>query len=798
MGHRGSYGLTAVILVLSAALTTLSGAPSAAAASTGSSEPVMVVLDTSGSMQDRDAAGTVKLDAARSAVLAVVDSLNTSEFGLIQYPGTAKSDGSGCSPGNVVTGLGALDVARASADVRRLRAEGDTPTGPALQHAADIMKNRGYEHGIIVLVSDGDWNCGADPCTLVPAIHSAGIDVVVNTVGFNVSGSAEESLQCVADASGGKYVSVSDTSALEAALENATSPVLDLGVAMPDKLAPVVGSNAGRGTKVPVTVTNTGRIDASDVRLTLQLSAPNSTGAVAVTRPVIFVGNLAAGATATREFLVRPQQTAKVQLTWTATATAAAGKRTQKTGTVTVDVDLTPKTSMGVLFTGVDRVAIVGDSYSSGEGAPPFLSDTTGSGHNHCHRSDGTYGKVIWGPAATLIACSGAVTADMRTTQVSGGVDVTPQLKALRAAALSDTPPQAVFLTLGGNDANFPDIARRCILRRGCQIEGNVVTGFKYGDQALAAVDNVYGNLTRAYDDIDSAVNDNQALKKRGGKVAPIVVLPYVQITPTSSSTARLPKGCQFGLSSSEMTFLNIFLTRLNTVVLNAVTAKRLQGRPFYYAADVIDAFQPDHTICETSASYANLVSVASELEKFTLPLGGEAQQQLLHPNAKGYIAIARALAMWSSDAKPITDERAARPAASFDPSHIHEHGFWDHAAAVLTGPFKTVLGIGNIVKTVESGFSPGAQVSLWLESSPRLLGAAVADEHGQVHADLVVPADVPTGPHHLIARGVGPDGLVTISQAVMVRRAGTYPAALVTLIGFMLLAAGTVGWRRR
>lgn len=135
----------------------------------GEHTPVMVVLDTSGSMDEevvtRAASGT-RLDVAKSAVLGAVDALPTAQtYGLITYPGGTTVDG--CEPGQIRTGLGPLDRVSAILDVRGMTADGGTPTGPALQLAAETLQAAGFDRATIVLVSDGESNCGAPPCEVV-------------------------------------------------------------------------------------------------------------------------------------------------------------------------------------------------------------------------------------------------------------------------------------------------------------------------------------------------------------------------------------------------------------------------------------------------------------------------------------------------------------------------------------------------------------------------------------------------------------------------------------------------------
>ena len=123
----------------------------------------MVVLDTSLSMADKS--GTVvKIDAARNAVLDLIYNLDPdTPYGLLAYPDKG-TEVDGCSIGKVQTHLHRLDVVASIAAVRRLSPAGGTPTGPALLNASALVRDAGFTHGTLVLVSDGEANCGIDPC----------------------------------------------------------------------------------------------------------------------------------------------------------------------------------------------------------------------------------------------------------------------------------------------------------------------------------------------------------------------------------------------------------------------------------------------------------------------------------------------------------------------------------------------------------------------------------------------------------------------------------------------------------
>ena len=88
----------------------------------------------------------------------------------------------------------------------------------------------------------------------------------------------------------------------------------------------------------------------------------------------------------------------------------------------------------------------LGDSYSSGTGTRAYLSDGTS-----CQRSVYAYPSLISsarGYALNFRACSGATTADVRSTQLS----------ALTAST------GYVTISVGGNDANFTNVLTTCAM----------------------------------------------------------------------------------------------------------------------------------------------------------------------------------------------------------------------------------------------------------------------------------------------------------------------------------------------
>ncbi|MDJ0789528.1 MAG: GDSL-type esterase/lipase family protein [Myxococcota bacterium] len=154
---------------------------------------------------------------------------------------------------------------------------------------------------------------------------------------------------------------------------------------------------------------------------------------------------------------------------------------------------------------GIDYAAL-GDSYSSGEGVPPYSVETdqdgtSGEFRNLCHRSPFAYSAFARVPGAEksiedlsqesedfsreFIACSGAVVDNVRTggappanavKQVEGGgtfVSEVAQLDQVLAGdpTMSTVGPQTdlVTITIGGNDAAFLVIAATCVAAPDCQ-----------------------------------------------------------------------------------------------------------------------------------------------------------------------------------------------------------------------------------------------------------------------------------------------------------------------------------------
>jgi Ca-activated chloride channel family protein len=219
--HRqGRFFLPAAGLLLAVAglLSPLS-APGASAAPAAQDGSLVMVLDSSGSMAGPDGSGHTRIESARTAVGSVVDGLPDGYPTGLRVYGAGKTHG--CDDTSLAQPVTALDRDAMKAAVAAVSPKGDTPTALALQKAAADLPDTGKR--TILLISDGESNCGAPkPCDVAAQLSGDGIDLRIDTVGFQVEGAAKTELECVAKAGHGSYYDAPDAAALARQLVRAS------------------------------------------------------------------------------------------------------------------------------------------------------------------------------------------------------------------------------------------------------------------------------------------------------------------------------------------------------------------------------------------------------------------------------------------------------------------------------------------------------------------------------------------------------------------------------------------------
>jgi Ca-activated chloride channel family protein len=219
---------TALLCLALAGLVTALARPEATVAVPVERASVVLVTDTSGSMQATDVAPN-RLAAAKSAAERFLGRVPKSlQVGLVAY-----ADG----PHTVVRPT--QDRAEVKSTLASLQAEGGTATGDALASALSSLGTRGKNAppAAIVLLSDGASQSGRDPNQVAQQAKAAGVPIYTVALG-TADGVVQapngqvlqvppdpEALRRIAATSGGRAFTAEDSGALDSVYETLGSRI---------------------------------------------------------------------------------------------------------------------------------------------------------------------------------------------------------------------------------------------------------------------------------------------------------------------------------------------------------------------------------------------------------------------------------------------------------------------------------------------------------------------------------------------------------------------------------------------
>lgn len=202
---------------------------------------LVVVVDGSGSMGKRDVAPN-RMTAAKRAAVAVVRSLpvNT-RVGLIAY-GTRSSNrdedrDESCKDIRTLSAVRTLNEDyRASlvGKINGIEPSGFTPIARSMERAVLSLPDR---RGTVIIVTDGEETCAPpEGCATARALKDKYPDITVSTVGLTIG--LSEQLACIANATGGLFVTADDTSELERRLGVVTAQPTNVTLLTPSGYGP--------------------------------------------------------------------------------------------------------------------------------------------------------------------------------------------------------------------------------------------------------------------------------------------------------------------------------------------------------------------------------------------------------------------------------------------------------------------------------------------------------------------------------------------------------------------------------
>jgi Ca-activated chloride channel family protein len=193
------------------------------------STKMLLVLDVSGSMNERISSGGTKFAAAKRALKKVADALPAgTQVGLRVYGSNTaepkEQNPKACTDTELVLPIGPLDRRRMYRAVDSFTAKGETPIAYSLQKSVGDLGSSGKR--VLILISDGEETCAGDPCPTARRLAKAGIDLQFNAIGLAVKTKARRQLQCIAKAGDGNYYDANNTYDLEDAVRKITQRAL--------------------------------------------------------------------------------------------------------------------------------------------------------------------------------------------------------------------------------------------------------------------------------------------------------------------------------------------------------------------------------------------------------------------------------------------------------------------------------------------------------------------------------------------------------------------------------------------
>ena len=183
---------------------------------------VMFIMDASGSMWGQ-AGEQTKIEAAREVMQKIVPALPPEvKVGLTAYGHNRKGD---CTDIEILVPAGSDDRDLLLDYVEKINPKGMTPIAGSVKKVVDTLRAKENETTII-LVSDGEETCDADPCGSVRDLKTLGIKFILHVVGFGVNEKQKEQLSCIAKAGGGQYFGANNADTLLGAFESVQKEVV--------------------------------------------------------------------------------------------------------------------------------------------------------------------------------------------------------------------------------------------------------------------------------------------------------------------------------------------------------------------------------------------------------------------------------------------------------------------------------------------------------------------------------------------------------------------------------------------
>ena len=244
------YIISSVVFII--AIISISSSTSRVLAATAK-ENMLIVFDASGSMTEQLGSAS-RIETAKSTISDLLGSLDSNT--LVGLRALAQEKKSTKADACIVTALlqpFTSDHTAVLNQVNALQAVGAyTPLAYTLQQAAGDFTVG--QNNVLILMTDGQENCGGNPSQAATALKNAGINVKTYVIGLGASAAMRADLSAIAVAGGGTYYDATDAASLAAsfnAIQEKEHPIDKTNT--DSSLGTEVTGGNGYETAVPIT-----------------------------------------------------------------------------------------------------------------------------------------------------------------------------------------------------------------------------------------------------------------------------------------------------------------------------------------------------------------------------------------------------------------------------------------------------------------------------------------------------------------------------------------------------------------
>ena len=194
-------------------------------------DDAMLVFDASGSMMNLMDGGSVRIEVARAAAHQVVPAAaRKRNLGLITYgPGGTDQ----CVNISLKVPIQPDAAEPILAEIDAIETDGETPLSSAVEAAAEALDYR-HRPAVIVVMTDGDENCGRDPCEIARQLSASAFKLTIHVIGLKLGSGPRFAASCFSQETGGLFVPTNTLEELTDALsQTLVCPQITMGRTQP-------------------------------------------------------------------------------------------------------------------------------------------------------------------------------------------------------------------------------------------------------------------------------------------------------------------------------------------------------------------------------------------------------------------------------------------------------------------------------------------------------------------------------------------------------------------------------------